>query len=169
MGHRTRAAYHVPRMLRPHVRGGVVTPQLALPFAEPRSLPEPSEWLERFALPMTGLASYQVLVRSPDDPERRSRKERQQSPDYATSWKRLDDASPEQWATLFVDLLKTCEPMTFNALVLTVTGGAFTADVAAFGAPHLGLALALADGRLRISNSGPHRIAVSQRESAEED
>ena len=148
-------------MLRPHVRGGVVTPQLALPFTEPRPPPEPPEWLECFALPMTGLASYQVLARSPDDPERRSRKERQKSPDYATGWKRLDDASPEQWATLFVELLETREPMTFNALVLTVTDGAFTADVAAFGAPHLGLALALADGRLLISNTGPHRIAAA--------
>jgi len=81
----------------------------------------------------SGPAAYVHLVRSPDDPQRISRAARKDLGKGPVSWcgDMKASAKPE-WLERIPELLGDGKPRTFNAIVLEVSGGVYTAD-AAFG------------------------------------
>ena len=119
-------------------------------------------WLHRFDLPMDGLASYTILIRSPEDPERVSRKKAREMGRDSQSWRAMDKTTPEEWAKKIVELLTGRKAKTFNAIMLELTGCTTTADTVYMKNPHLGLAMALSDGRLKCTARAPIKIKVDK-------
>lgn len=79
----------------------------------------------------TGLASYMHLIRAPGDPERRSRKARQDAmgkAQAATHWRTLAKAPVAQWRAAIAELLSNGTPRTFNSISVALCD--MTADVA---------------------------------------
>lgn len=81
---------------------------------------------------LTGTARYLIIIRSPSDPERRSREDRHAAMGVAAAaseWKSLAKVSVEAWAEKFLSLLSDGRTMTFNALCV------MAADITADAAP----------------------------------
>lgn len=132
--------------------------QMGLWTPKPRDI-ESEEWITFFELPTDGLGSYSILVMGPDDDERLSRKEARKlyggHEAYATAWKKLNDQPPEAWADRMVELLEDGKPRTFHQMMLELTQHAQTASTAFLENPHAGLSMAIADGRIMITNNVP--------------
>jgi len=107
----------------------------------------PATWYE--GLPdLSGLAQFVVLIRSPFDPERRTRSQlqarhRETGTEPALAWIRDLKGTPEEWAESICALLEDGQSRTFNRIMLDLTERLYTADVAAGKAPEKGLWLAV--------------------------
>jgi len=100
----------------------------------------------------SGAARYLHLVRASDDPRRLPRADRKGD---ESRW-RLDlRGSTASWESNILELLADRRPRTFNRIVLELTGGRYTADVAFEGSPDAALWLLVDQGRLEYRPRTP--------------
>jgi len=120
--------------------------------------PTPSdEW--RVELPeRSGAARYTHLIRAADDPKRISRSERKGN---ETRWRLDMRGSAEQWEDEMLVLLGDGRPRTFNRIVLELTDGRYTADVAFEGAPDTALWQLVERGSLEYRAQAPVLFRLS--------
>lgn len=83
------------------------------------------------------MSTFMHIVRSPLDPERLSRKKRQEMHENSvTKWcGDLKAGTKPQWKAKILEVLAGGELLTFNAIVLRASGMEYTADVAHGKAP----------------------------------
>lgn len=94
-----------------------------------------STWQYHCGLPdRSGIAAFTHLIRHPSDAQRESREARHERHDdvseAAAEWKVTVGGKVEEWSSRIEKLLRDGEPRTFNAIVLTLTDGRLTADLA---------------------------------------
>ena len=106
-----------------------------------------------------GMNAYVVLVRAPEDPKRRSRKERQAAlgiREAAVEWKKLAKLPAAEWADRIVELQSDCVPRTFNAIAVTLADA--EASTMAGKSMEVGLWMAVERGDLWWTNHVPIRF-----------
>ncbi len=110
-------------------------------------LARPCTWYE--GVPnREGLRQYTVAIRSPFDPKEMTRKQRHARGSGFESWRTdMKKDPPEVWAARFVKLLRRHpHALTFNAMLLHLTGNEYTGDVGMGKPPEAGLWLAVERG-----------------------
>lgn len=117
--------------------------------------------------PLESPGRYTHLIRSPEDPERISRKERQKrlgKRKAATAWKSLGKGETKGWKKLILALLKKKRKgITFNAIVLELTDGGMTADVAFMKDPDHALWSLVEEGKVRHTVAAPILFAANKK------
>ncbi len=164
-------------------RGGIVQRKLVLDDGPPEEcqehelacptcrqevpVPDKTTWLTGMVLhtdPRVDARAFTTIIRWHGDPERRSRKERQEllgGEEAATDWLSLKKGAPEVWRDSIAELLGDGKPRTFNGIMLALSDYMHTADTALDMPPHHGLALAVRSRAVMMTNDAPVFFALS--------
>jgi hypothetical protein len=121
-------------------------------------------WITNFKRP-EGLGAWTHIIRCPNDPERLSRKERQDKfPDSATRWKKDLKTTPENiaaWREKICEVLSDGRRRTFNHICLEASGYEYTADVAFRKAPDRALWELIGESKIQCTSVAPIRFLLN--------
>lgn len=99
---------------------------------------------------LSGAAKYVVIVRGPNDPERK----RKRDPKTSTAWKQLvKGGHVGVWTKRIVELMQDGKPRTFNHMMVELAD--VTADIAMGNPPEKGLWDAVRQGHLVMTYESP--------------